>query len=237
PIGLENEWYSFYAYLDRHGALPYIDVREGYPPLGFLIYMPIYYLSHGDQTLFFYGFRILNGALLIATTFSLYLTLKSTLCDKKSLKLAMYYSSMPSVIIANAYSNDVVALLPAALGILMITRKKPLSCGVLLGLAALGKGFPALLLIPALIAFKKPTARFKVLCSMFFTLVFASLPFLLVNPFTYNIHLHASRFQRTLGNHMGFHRRVLQSWRSTASLLRQVLLSLQPPESLPRKSL
>ena len=185
PIGLENEWYRFYAYLDRHGALPYIDVREGYPPLGFLIYMPIYYLSHGDQTLFFYGFRILNGALLIATTFSLYLILKSALCDKKSLKLAMYYGSMPSVIIANAYSNDVVALLPAALGILMITRKKPLSCGVLLGLAALGKGFPALLLIPALIAFKKPTARFKVLCSMFFTLVFASLPFLLVNPFTY----------------------------------------------------
>ena len=42
PMGLEGEeWHEFYSYLDRHGATPYIDVREGYPPLGFLIYMPL----------------------------------------------------------------------------------------------------------------------------------------------------------------------------------------------------
>jgi len=48
-IGLGNvEWYSFYSYLDSHGALPYIDVREGYPPLGFLTYMPLYYVFRGN---------------------------------------------------------------------------------------------------------------------------------------------------------------------------------------------
>ncbi|RLI27519.1 hypothetical protein DRO58_04210, partial [Candidatus Bathyarchaeota archaeon] len=95
PIGLENEWYSFYAYLNKHNAFPYIDVREGYPPLGFLIYMPLYYMFNGDRILFFYGFRILNGALLIATVFSLYLILKSASGVKKPLKSAMYYALMP----------------------------------------------------------------------------------------------------------------------------------------------
>ena len=77
PIGLENEWYAFYSYLDKHQAIPYIDVREGYPPLGFLIYMPLYYAFYNNSTAFFYAFRALNGSLLIGALLLLYLISKS----------------------------------------------------------------------------------------------------------------------------------------------------------------
>ena len=68
PAGItETEWYSFYSYLDTKEVTPYIEVREGYPPIGFLIYMPLYYAFRGNVAAFSYGFRALNGALLVAT--------------------------------------------------------------------------------------------------------------------------------------------------------------------------
>jgi hypothetical protein len=71
PGGLgDSEWYSFYSYLGTHRAVPYIDVREGYPPLGFLVYMPLYYVFRDNPVAFFYSFRALNGAFLIATLFT-----------------------------------------------------------------------------------------------------------------------------------------------------------------------
>lgn len=195
PIGLnEGEWYDFYSYLDRQGATPYIDVREGYPPLGFLIYMPLYYAFHDNITAFSYSFRVLNGALLVSTVFSLYLILRS-IDEKRGLRLTLYYAALPSVVIANAYSNDVVALLPSALAIYMMVKRRAVPCGILLGLATLGKGFPVLLLIPALIKFKDAEDRLKLIGVTSATLIFASLPFMIINPFTYMSTLthHASR--------------------------------------------
>jgi len=186
PMGLsDTEWYSFYSYLDKHAAVPYTDVREGYPPLGFLVYMPLYYVFRDNMVAFSYGFRALNGAFLIATLFTLYLTMKALHGEKRALKLSLYYAVLPSVIIANTYSNDVVALLPAALAIYMMVHKKALPCGILLGLATLGKGFPALLLIPAFIAFSGARDRLKLIGSTLLVLIFVSLPFMLMNPFTY----------------------------------------------------
>jgi hypothetical protein len=87
--------------------------------------------------------------------------------------------------ISNTYSNDIIALLPAALAILMMINKKAMPCGVLLGLATLGKGFPALLLIPAVIVFTDARDRIKLIGSTLLILVFVSLPFAVINPFTY----------------------------------------------------
>ena len=186
PLGAgDMEWYSFYSYLDKHEAAPYIDVREGYPPLGFLIYEPFYYIFRDNPVAFSYSFRALNGTFLVATLFTFYLIMKEQFNEKRALKLSLYYAVLPSVIIANTYSNDVIALLPAALAIYMMVNKKALPCGVLLGLATLGKGFPALLLIPALIAFTDSRDRIKLVGSMVLVLVFASLPFMLINPLTY----------------------------------------------------
>jgi hypothetical protein len=180
-----TEWYSFYSYLDKHGAVPYVDVREGYPPLGFLVYTPLYYAFRDNTEAFSYGFRALNGTFLIATLFTLYLIMKALYDERRALKLSLYYAVLPSVIIANTYSNDVIALLPAALAIYMIVKKKAFACGVLLGLATLGKGFPALLLIPAFIAFTGARNKLKLIGSTLLVLVSASLPFMLINPFTY----------------------------------------------------
>jgi hypothetical protein len=77
PAGLtDGEWYSFYSYLDSHGATPYVDVREGYPPIGFLIYTPLYYIFRGNVAAFSYGFRAINGTLLFTTLYVLYLISK-----------------------------------------------------------------------------------------------------------------------------------------------------------------
>ncbi|MCJ7763423.1 glycosyltransferase 87 family protein [Candidatus Bathyarchaeota archaeon] len=186
PLGAgDMEWYSFYSYLDKHEAAPYIDVREGYPPLGFLIYEPFYYIFRDNPVAFSYSFRAINGTFLVATLFTLYLIIKEQYNEKRALKLSLYYAVLPSVIIANTYSNDVIALLPAALAIYMMVNKKALPCGILLGLATLGKGFPALLLIPAFIAFADSRDRIKLIGSALGVLVFASLPFMLINPLTY----------------------------------------------------
>ena len=187
PMGAraDTDWYSFYSYLDKHEAVPYVDVREGYPPLGFLIYEPLYYIFRGNPVAFSYSFKALNGTFLVATLFILYLIMKEQYNENRAMKLSLYYAVLPSVIIANTYSNDVIALLPAALAIYMIVNKKALPCGVLLGLATLGKGFPALLLIPALIAFTDSRDRIKLIGSTVLVLVFASLPFMLINPLTY----------------------------------------------------
>jgi hypothetical protein len=185
PSGLESEWYGFYAYLDARGAVPYVDVREGYPPLGFLVYMPLYYASGGDRALFSYGFRFLNGSFLVAAVISLYLILREASGGSRGLRLTLCYALLPSVIVANIYSNDVVALLPASLAIYSMLRRRGLSCGILIGLAALGKGFPLLLMIPALLGFRDGRDRLKLLASASGVLALGSLPFLMLNPFTY----------------------------------------------------
>ena len=186
PLGAgDTEWYSFYSYLSEHEAAPYIDVREGYPPVGFLIYEPFYYIFQDNPVAFAYSFKALNGTFLVATLFTFYLIIKEKHDEKKALKLSLYYAVLPSVIIANTYSNDIIALLPAALAIYMMVNKKALPCGVLLGIATLGKGFPALLLIPALIAFTDSKDRIKLVASTALVLVIASLPFMLINPLTY----------------------------------------------------
>ena len=186
PVGLTNlEWYNFYSFLPTHKAIPFVDVREGYPPFGFLIYMPIYYIFQGNIQAFYYALRAVNGLFLVLTLFVLYLILKSTFNERRAVKLALYYAALPSVVIANVYSNDVIALFPAALAIYMMTKRKALLCGVLIGVAALCKGFPFLLLIPALVAFKNASDKLKVAGSAIFTVVFVSLPFMLMNPYTY----------------------------------------------------
>ncbi len=186
PVGLRDpEWFYIYSYLDAHKAVPFVNVREGYPPLGFLIYVPLYYAFHGDVVAFNYAFRFLNGAFLVSTLFVLYLIMRSSFSERKATKLAVYYATLPSVVIANVYSNDVIALLPAALSIYMMRKKKALLCGVLIGVATLCKGFPFLLIIPALIAFSKDADKVKVVGSAILTVLLASLPFMLINPYTY----------------------------------------------------
>lgn len=186
PAGLRYlEWYYLYSYLDEREALPFVDVREGYPPLGFLIYMPLYYIFYDKIEAFHYAFRALNGAFLVLTLWVLYLILRVSFNENRARKLTLYYAALPSVVIANVYSNDVVALFPAAVAIYLMMKGKASLCGVFIGLAALCKGFPFLLLIPALVVFVDARDKLRVAGSAIFTVVLVSLPFMLINPYTY----------------------------------------------------
>ena len=185
PLGLGDEWYNIYEYLDKHGAIPYLDEREGYPPIGFLVYMPLYHLCKGNPPAFYYCFRFVNGLAIVMVVTILYAIFKSTADRSKALKYTVAYSILPSVILANTYSNDVIALLPATLAIYAMIKKKPKLCGILLGLATLSKGFPALLIVPALIKFQSLKEKFEVIGLFSLTFLYVSLPFLALNPLAY----------------------------------------------------
>ena len=183
--GLDNEWYSFYKYLDEQKIFPYKDVREGYPPIGFLVYMPLYWLSNKNPCAFNYYFRFLNGLVLIFVLVIFYALLREEVGERKALKYVLAYSVLPSVIISNTYSNDVIALLFAASAIYMMSKGRPKICGFLIGLATLSKGFPALLMLPTLIRFENISAKIESIGIFILTLLFVSLPFLALNPLAY----------------------------------------------------
>lgn len=185
PVGLDSEWYSFYRYLDEHNVFPYLDVREGYPPIGFLVYMPLYWLCNSTPSTFSYCFRFLNGFILVSVLIVLFLLLREEVVKDKALKYTLIYGALPSVVISNTYSNDVVALLFAVLAIYAMVKERPKLCGLLIGLAALSKGFPALLIVPALIKLKEVRAKVEVAGVFILTLLIISLPFLALNPLAY----------------------------------------------------
>ncbi|MEM2703393.1 MAG: glycosyltransferase 87 family protein [Candidatus Bathyarchaeia archaeon] len=185
PVGLDSEWYSFYRYLDEQKILPYIDVREGYPPIGFLVYMPLYWLSNRNPYTFNHYFRLFNGLALTSVLIIFYALLREEVGERKALKYTLAYSVLPSVIISNTYSNDVVALLFAASAMYMMVKGRPRICGLLIGLATLSKGFPALLMLPTLIRFENIKAKIESIGVFILTLLFVSLPFLALNPLAY----------------------------------------------------
>ncbi|MEM2514606.1 MAG: glycosyltransferase 87 family protein, partial [Candidatus Bathyarchaeia archaeon] len=185
PVGLESEWYSFYRYLDEQKIFPYIDVREGYPPIGFLVYMPLYWLSNKNPYTFNYYFRLFNGLALTSVLAIFYALLREEVGEKKALKYTLAYGVLPSVIMSNTYSNDVIALLLAVSAIYVMVKGRPKICGLLIGLATLSKGFPVLLILPALIRFKNVKAKIESVGIFISTLLFVSLPFLALNPLAY----------------------------------------------------
>jgi hypothetical protein len=183
PVNLESEWFDFFSYLETKKELPFTDIREGYPPLGFLFYVPLYFLFKNNEYLFTYAFRIFNGILLIITFHLLHKILKKDSVTKS--KYSYVYILLPSVIISNSYSNDIIALLPAVISIYMMLQNSAELTALFIGVATLGKGFPLVLVIPALIHFTDLRDRIKIISVIAVLLVVTSLPFMLINPLTY----------------------------------------------------
>jgi len=184
PITYENNWFYFFTYLFENNSLPYIDYREGYPPLGFLIYMPIAYLANKNPVLFAYGMRIVNAVFLYLSLILTYLILYEVRGRRKAILGSIIFVVLPSMIVSR-FSNDIIALFFTLLAIrFMISRRATLT-GLTIGLAFMIKGFPALLIIPALRWFKELKTRYKLLFSTFLVVYFLSLPFLIADPFMY----------------------------------------------------
>jgi len=184
PITYENNWFYFFTYLFENRALPYIDYREGYPPLGFLVYIPIAYLADKNSTLFAYGMRMTNAAFLSLSLILIYSIVYRVRGKRYAILVSILFVALPSMTLSRL-SNDVIALFFALLAIHFILSRKLNLTGLTIGSSFLVKGFPALLIIPAIRWFKGLRKIFVLLFSTIVAVYFLSLPFLIVDPFMY----------------------------------------------------
>ncbi|MCP8323796.1 MAG: glycosyltransferase 87 family protein [Candidatus Methylarchaceae archaeon HK02M2] len=185
PLELGYEWYNFYDYLNTNDVIPYIEYREGYPPIGFLPYFAVYFITGQNDLFFTYGFRALNLVLLISTLYLLFLIIKSLKGERKALQTSLIFALLPSIALTNAYSNDVIALFFSAFAIYYLIQRRPGLTGLMIGLGVMSKGFPLLLLIPSIFYFDKWKERYKLIRATAILILAISLPFLIFDFFTY----------------------------------------------------
>lgn len=185
PPSFESNWFYFYTYLFTNRAVPYIDSRVGYPPLGFLPYMLLAYLTgHNFQT-FMYALRAFNASALLLSQLLTYTIIKKWRGKREAYISVILFFALPSVAQYGRFSNDTLALFTTLLAIYLLLQKREVAAGVTIGLAAMVKGFPALLLLPALIWLKTNRERFRLLGAAVLTVFAVSLPFLICDPFMY----------------------------------------------------
>ncbi len=185
PLEWEKNWFFFYKYLYQYGITPYIDYREGYPPLGFLIYMPFTYLSNWDVYLFAFYFRMVNLVFLILSCLLIYLIVFQLRGRKAALIASTIYAVCPTVVLGGKISNDSFMLFLSLLGLYFLLKGKPSFSGMVLGLATMVKIFPALFVIIGLKWFGENRDKFRLFLAFMLTVYFISLPFLVMDPFMY----------------------------------------------------
>ena len=59
PVTFEQNWLGFFEPM-KNGYLPYIDFHVGYPPIGFLIFLPLVFLSNFNLAIFSALMRTIN---------------------------------------------------------------------------------------------------------------------------------------------------------------------------------
>ena len=191
PPSYESNWLYFFEYLFENKAFPYIDSRVGYPPLGFLSYMPLAVLSGGNLTFFTYSLRTVNAIALSISLLLMYIILKEKLGKRRAFLTMIAAFSLPSLMLLSRLSNDILALFTTLLALYFLTRKKSRIAGMMIGIAAMMKGIPALLLLPAVIWTKKMGEQYRLFSSAVITVFVISLPFLMADPFMYlSVYIH-----------------------------------------------
>jgi len=185
PITYEANWLYFFRYLFRNGALPYIQCRVGYPPIGFLTYMPFAWLAGCNLTLFAFCQRAINGALLLSSMLLMYIVIDRVWGRRDAVLASAVFVASASTFRMNIVSNDVIALFFTLLALYFMLMKRSILAGMNIGFATMVKGFPALLFIPALKWFKDEKSVLRLAGAFFMTIYFISLPFLVLDPFMY----------------------------------------------------
>ncbi|MEM2876253.1 MAG: glycosyltransferase 87 family protein, partial [Candidatus Bathyarchaeia archaeon] len=185
PASFESNWLYFFTYLFENGALPYIDSRVGYPPLGFLIYLPLAKLSSGNLKTFMYSFRFLNAIFLLISQLLIYKIVKRIHGKRDALIAALTLFSLPSMALLSRFSNDVLSLFTTLLALYFLIERRIEAAGISIGIAAMVKGIPGLLILPALAWLRRFDERYKLFTSAAITVFVISLPFLIADPFMY----------------------------------------------------
>lgn len=177
--------YSYFDYVNRVQAAPFIDFRSGYPPLGIMVYYPFFLFAHSEVG-FQLSFVLVNVAALSISMIFIYLTLCSLYSKSKATKSVALIMVLPSIAVFSFATVDPLSLLfMTAVMYCMIVRQNAFLTGLFLGFGFMTKIYPILLLIPAFAFFRSKSGVSKLLYATFISTFIVSLPFLSTEPFMY----------------------------------------------------
>lgn len=181
PLGFEYNWYHLFDPL-RFGFIPYVDFQVGYPVLGFIPY-GLLTLSCPSELIYGYIMRYINLALLSISLFAIYKAVNMHRGQRDALFTLVAPILSVSIIIANPYSNEVIALCFFSLALFFLMRKTPTLCGLLMGLAIFVKIYPLLFLPVFLAFFESWRKRLSLLTSLVLSVLLLNFLFLVLNPY------------------------------------------------------
>jgi hypothetical protein len=179
-------WYHFFDPMrNGNGFMPYVAFQAGYPVLGFIPY-GLLALSCPSQLVYGYVMRYVNLALLSISFLVLYKVVEIHRGRRDALFTLLAVTLSLSIIAANPYSNDVIALFFSSLALFFLMKKSSALCGFSTGLAVLAKLYPVILLPLSLAFFKKWKERLSLLISLVLSVLLVDLPFLVLNPYMWS---------------------------------------------------
>jgi len=182
PVSYELNWLGYFEPV-KNGYVPFIDFHVGYPPLGFFIYLPYAVLSNFNPTVFVALMRITNIFFLSMSVLLIYLIVNRVRGQNEGILSALVVMFSVSTISINTCSNESVALFFALLAIYYTLSRKAGLAGLFVGLGAMTKIFPGLLIIPAAKKLKASKDKVLLLGLTILIVLFFNLPFMIGNPF------------------------------------------------------
>ena len=177
--------YNYFNYTFKVNAIPDLNFRSGYPPLGILPYFVLTLLLNGTQAYLYYS-SIMNALAMSFSMLFMYLSLLKIFGRSLAFRSSVLFAVLPSLGLTAFYSNDPLALLMIMISVyFMVVRRNSVLTGIFIGLGALTKIYPIFLAIPALAFFKTKKDSIRLAYSIIATIFFVSLPFLVTDPFMY----------------------------------------------------